>query len=97
MVFSPQGLIVLLIVGAIAGWGAAKIMRGHSFGLLYNIIIGVIGAIIGNFVLSFWGQGAFYYGLNAGINWWIYAIVVALAGACLLLYLIPHLRKIFNK
>ncbi len=41
------GLIIFLLIGAVAGWLAGQIMRGGGFGILGNIVIGVIGALIG--------------------------------------------------
>ena len=41
-----QALLILLIVGAIAGWLAGVIMRGVGFGLVGNIIVGIVGAVI---------------------------------------------------
>jgi uncharacterized membrane protein YeaQ/YmgE (transglycosylase-associated protein family) len=40
------GIIVTLIIGAIAGWLAGVIVEGAGFGLLWNIIIGIVGAFI---------------------------------------------------
>jgi uncharacterized membrane protein YeaQ/YmgE (transglycosylase-associated protein family) len=47
MLSDPQSLIILLIVGAIAGWLAGTIVKGYGFGLIGNIIVGIIGAFIG--------------------------------------------------
>ncbi len=41
------GLIIFLLIGAVAGWLAGQIMRSGGFGILGNIVIGVIGALIG--------------------------------------------------
>ncbi|MEM9687576.1 MAG: hypothetical protein AAF934_11745 [Bacteroidota bacterium] len=41
------GLLYSLLIGAIAGWLAGKIMKGGGFGLLINIILGVIGGVVG--------------------------------------------------
>lgn len=46
-------LLIFLAVGAIAGWLAGTLMKGGGFGLIVNIIVGTIGAIIGGFVFSF--------------------------------------------
>jgi uncharacterized membrane protein YeaQ/YmgE (transglycosylase-associated protein family) len=43
----PQSLIVFLLVGLVAGWLAGKLVRGGGFGLIGDIIVGVIGAFIG--------------------------------------------------
>ena len=45
-----QALIILLIVGAIAGWLAGQVVKGYGFGLVGNIVVGVIGAFIGNWL-----------------------------------------------
>ena len=45
-----QSLIILLIVGAIAGWLAGIVVKGYGFGLIGNIVVGVIGAFIGNWL-----------------------------------------------
>jgi uncharacterized membrane protein YeaQ/YmgE (transglycosylase-associated protein family) len=43
-----EGLLVALVVGAVAGWLAGQIMKGSGFGLIGDIIIGVIGGFVGN-------------------------------------------------
>ena len=53
-----ESLIVLLIGGAIAGWAAGQIVKGYGFGLVGNIVVGVVGAFIGNWLfpqLGLWG------------------------------------------
>ena len=52
------GILVWLIIGAIAGWLAGKVMRGGGFGLLGNIIVGIVGSFIGGFIGSLIGVGA---------------------------------------
>ena len=42
-------LVYFLLIGLVAGWLAGKLMEGHSFGLLGNLVVGVIGAILGGF------------------------------------------------
>lgn len=53
--------IWFIIIGAVAGWLAGQIVRGHGFGLWADIIVGVIGAFIGGFLLS--AIGISTYGL----------------------------------
>ena len=77
-------LIIWVIIGAIAGWLAGKIMKGGGFGLLGNIIIGIIGAFIGGFVFGLLGITA------GGI---IGSIVMATVGAVLLLYIVKLVKK----
>ena len=45
-------IIYFLIIGAIAGWLAGLIMRGGGFGLLGNIVVGIIGAVVGGYLLA---------------------------------------------
>ena len=80
-----ESIIVLLIIGLIAGWLAGKIMRGAGFGLVGNIVVGIVGAFIGSYVL-----GALGVGLGGGI---ISAIVGATLGAVILLFIIDSVRR----
>jgi uncharacterized membrane protein YeaQ/YmgE (transglycosylase-associated protein family) len=48
---SGQGLLVILLVGLIAGWLAGKVVRGTGFGLVADLCIGIIGAYIGDWLL----------------------------------------------
>jgi uncharacterized membrane protein YeaQ/YmgE (transglycosylase-associated protein family) len=43
------GLLIFLVIGAVAGWLAGTIMKGGGFGLLGNIIIGIVGGVVGGF------------------------------------------------
>ena len=47
-----QGLIIFLIIGAVAGWLAGTLMKGGGFGLIGNVVVGVIGAVIGGFLFQ---------------------------------------------
>src|SRR5262249_50159239 len=51
MHLSNESLLVILFVGLVAGWLAGKIMRGYGFGLLWDLIIGIVGALIGDWLL----------------------------------------------
>lgn len=44
MILIPGGLLVLLIVGAVAGWLAGQVMSGGGYGIVGDIVVGVIGA-----------------------------------------------------
>jgi len=52
---SPEALIILLVVGAIAGFLAGMITKGRGFGLIGNIIVGVVGAFVGAWLLGVLG------------------------------------------
>jgi uncharacterized membrane protein YeaQ/YmgE (transglycosylase-associated protein family) len=81
---SGESLIVILIVGAIAGWLAGLIVRGYGFGLIPDICIGIVGAFIASWVLPKLGIH-----LGAGI---LSSIAAATIGAILLLLLIGLFR-----
>jgi uncharacterized membrane protein YeaQ/YmgE (transglycosylase-associated protein family) len=71
----PRSVIGWLIVGLIAGWLAGKVSRGRGFGCLANIILGLIGAILGGWIFT--KLGIFGGGL-------IYSIAAATLGAVVL-------------
>jgi len=81
-----NSLIVILIIGLIAGWLAGQIMKGGGFGLIGDLIVGVIGAFIGGWL---WGVLA----LPVLGPWWLTAIVSAVVGACILLFLLRLIKR----
>ena len=81
-----EGLLVALVVGAIAGWLAGQIMKGSGYGLIGDIIIGVIGGFVGS-----WLWGVLKLPLIA--NFWVSAIVTSTVGAVLLLFVIKLVRR----
>jgi uncharacterized membrane protein YeaQ/YmgE (transglycosylase-associated protein family) len=80
-----QGIIILLIVGAVAGWLAGVIMKGFGFGLIGNIIVGIVGAAIASWLFPYLGIS-----LGGGI---VGAIVAATIGAIILLFVIGLVRR----
>jgi uncharacterized membrane protein YeaQ/YmgE (transglycosylase-associated protein family) len=75
-----MGLLWFVIIGAIAGWLAGKFMKGHGFGLLGDIIVGIIGAFIGGWLFGLAGVS-----LGGGV---IGSLVVAFLGAVVLLFVV---------
>lgn len=75
-----QSLVLLLLVGAIAGWLAGVVMKGRGFGLVGNLIVGIIGALVGGLLF---GSGYTLLG----------QILVAFVGALILLALIGLIKK----
>jgi uncharacterized membrane protein YeaQ/YmgE (transglycosylase-associated protein family) len=51
MYFSNESLLVIVVVGIVAGWLAGQIVRGGGFGLIGDLIVGVLGAFIGDWLL----------------------------------------------
>lgn len=70
--------IWFIIIGGIAGWLAGKIMRGKSFGIWGNILVGIIGSVLGGWLFGLLGLGA---------NGTFGSFVLALAGSLILLWL----------
>ncbi len=81
-----QALLIALITGAVAGW-LAGILMGSSGGLIRNIILGIVGGFVGNFVL-----GLLHISLN-GLGAILGPIVVAVIGACILIFLARLILK----
>lgn len=79
---SFEQLCILLVVGAVSGWLAGLILRRRGFGLLGNLIIGVIGSFLGRFVLGVIGFSA---------NSVLASIITAVLGALLLLWLLSFI------
>jgi len=77
MNMSGESLLVILFVGLVAGWLAGQIVQGTGFGIVGDLLIGIVGAFIGSWLLPQLGIH-----LGAGI---ISAIVNATIGAILLL------------
>jgi uncharacterized membrane protein YeaQ/YmgE (transglycosylase-associated protein family) len=82
---SGESLLVILLVGLIAGWLAGIIVRGFGFGLIANIGIGVIGALIGSWLLPKLGIR-----IGSGIG---ASIVVATIGALILLIVLGLISR----
>lgn len=79
-----NSLIMVLIIGALAGWLAGKLMQGRGFGIAGNIAIGIVGAIVGGFLFGLLGVTA---GGHVG------SLITATVGAVVLLFFINLLRK----
>ncbi len=75
-----HGLIVWLIIGAIAGWAAGKLVKGGGFGLFGDIVVGIVGAWIAGF-------------LGIGMGGFIGSIISATLGAVLLLVVVRLIKK----
>ena len=83
MQLDPGGLIAWLVVGLLAGWLAGQFMKGSGYGLIGDIIMGVIGAFVGGLLFSFLLPGS-----SVGL---IGSIVVAFVGAVVLIALVRAL------
>ena len=81
-----ESLLIILIIGAIAGWLASVIMKGGGLGLLGDIVLGIVGAFVGSFVLG----KLLGVALGAGI---VGSIVTALIGAIIVLALVRLIKR----
>lgn len=81
---APESVLAWIIIGAIAGWLAGLLVKGYGFGLVGNIVIGILGAGIAGILAPTFGL----YTQSTGGN-----IVAATVGALILLILIGLVRR----
>jgi uncharacterized membrane protein YeaQ/YmgE (transglycosylase-associated protein family) len=75
-----MGILIWMAVGLVAGFLAGQVMRGGGYGLVGDIVIGVVGGLLGGWI------GTTFLHINAGVNGFnLESILVAFAGAILLL------------
>jgi len=89
MHMSGESLLVILFVGLVAGWLSGKIVDGAGFGLIGDIAVGIVGALIGSWVMPRLGLH-----LGSGI---VSAIIVATIGAVLLLVVVRLLTGAYPR
>lgn len=77
-------IIIFLLIGAVSGWLAGRLWKGGGFGLIGNIIIGVVGGFFGGWLAGQLGIG------GGGL---LYQILISVAGAWLLLFIISFFKK----
>lgn len=81
-----MGIILWVIFGALVGGVASWVMGSSRGGLLGDIVIGIVGAVVGGFIMSFFGKSGV-----GGFN--LYSFIVALLGACVLIVIVRALRR----
>lgn len=79
-----MSFIAFLVIGAIAGWLAGTLMKGRGFGVPGNIVVGIVGAVIGGWLFRFLGVTA---------EGMLGSLVTAVVGAVVLLYVVRLVRK----
>lgn len=78
-------LIGFLILGAIVGWLAGKIMSGHGFGIIWDVILGIVGSFVGGLIFSL------IFGTRpTGL---VISFIVALLGACILVGIVHMVKR----
>ena len=80
-----MGFLWFLVIGLVAGWLAGVLVKGGGFGLIGDLIVGVIGAFLGGFLFSTFGVS-----LGAGL---IGSLVVATVGAVVLLFIVRLIKR----
>jgi uncharacterized membrane protein YeaQ/YmgE (transglycosylase-associated protein family) len=80
----PQSIIAWIIIGGIAGWLAGLLVKGYGFGLIGNIVVGILGAGLAGILAPRLGLYTESFGGN---------IVAALLGALILLFLVGLVRR----
>jgi uncharacterized membrane protein YeaQ/YmgE (transglycosylase-associated protein family) len=84
MQMSGQGLLVILFVGLVAGWLAGKVVRGTGFGIVGDIIVGILGAFIAGWLFPRLG-----FHLGVGL---VEEILFSAIGAIVLLLIVRLIR-----
>lgn len=82
---TAEALVILILIGALAGWLAGLVVRGFGFGLFGNIIIGILGAFLGTWLLAQFGVV-----FTTGI---VNTILTATLGAVILLLIVRVLKR----
>jgi uncharacterized membrane protein YeaQ/YmgE (transglycosylase-associated protein family) len=80
-----ESIVILLIIGAVAGWLAGQIVDGFGFGLVGNIVVGIVGAFLASLILPRIGLG-----FGGGI---LASILHATIGAVILLVLLKVVKR----
>ncbi|MFA6585640.1 MAG: GlsB/YeaQ/YmgE family stress response membrane protein [Candidatus Paceibacterota bacterium] len=81
-----MGIIIWIVFGGLVGWIASLIMNTDAQqGIILNIIVGVIGAIIGGFIMTFFGESGV-----TGFN--LYSFLVAILGSIVLIAIVKFIR-----
>jgi uncharacterized membrane protein YeaQ/YmgE (transglycosylase-associated protein family) len=81
MKLNPGGIVAWIVVGLIAGWLADRFVKGGGYGLKGDLVVGLLGALIGGFLVGFSLQGSAGVGLLG-------SIVAAFIGAVVLIYIL---------
>lgn len=80
-----EGFLVFILIGLIAGWLAGVLVKGGGFGILGDIAVGVLGAVIGGYLFGTVGIG------GSGM---LGAILVATVGAIILIFVLRLIRRV---
>jgi len=82
---SLEALLIIIVVGVVAGWLAGQLVKGGGFGLIGDLVVGVVGALIGGWLLPRLGIA-----VGEGI---VSAIITATIGAVILLVVLRLVKR----
>lgn len=82
---NTMDLLIFLLVGAVAGWLAGQIMKGGGFGLLWNIILGIVGGVVGGWLFGKLGISA-----GGGLTG---SLITAVVGAVVVVFVAGLFKK----
>ncbi len=80
-----MGWFAFIIIGALSGWLAGKIMRGRGFGFITNLVVGILGAVMGGWLFKLTGVTT--------AEGFVGSLIVSLVGAIVLLWLVSFFKK----
>jgi uncharacterized membrane protein YeaQ/YmgE (transglycosylase-associated protein family) len=81
----PVEILIWLVIGAIAGWLAGQLVRGGGYGLIGDIVVGIVGAVIAGYLLP-------RLGIHLGAGF-VRSVISAFIGACLLLGVVRLVKR----
>ncbi len=81
-----------IIIGAIAGWLGSKVVKGEGNGLIVNIFVGILGGILGNYIVDFLNITAFNF-----LGDWAGKVITGTIGSILLLLALRYVGSFFKK
>ena len=83
-------IVTMLAIGAVAGWLAGMVMKGGGFGLIGNIILGIVGSVVGTFI----GGIAAGAGVTLPFSGLVGTLIWAIIGAIVLLAIVGFIKKL---
>ncbi len=84
LILHPGGVLAWIVVGLLGGWLAGKVMKGSGYGIVMDLIMGLLGAFVGGFLFQFFVAG--------DMGFWG-SIAVSFVGACVLIAIIRAVSK----
>lgn len=77
-----MGILSWIVVGLIAGWLAGMVMKGSGYGVIGNIVVGIVGALLGGYLSTLLFDGTSVSGIN------LQSLLIATLGSIVLIFLV---------